>query len=793
MLLRNTRLLLIFFFIASAHASFGQTIKGQLLNSKGDAAEFMNVLLLQLPDSAVAKLELSDEDGKYRFTKVEKGEYFIKVTGIGVEDNFSENFIVGDDHITLPVIRMSEFAQELETVEVTAKKPLLEQRAGRLVVNVDQSITGKGGSVTDLLRKVPGLIVINDRVSMAGKSGVTILIDGRPTKYMDIESLLREMPADNIEKIEVISQPGAAFDAEGTGGVINIILKKNTLLGTNGSVSAGFGYGEVEKYRASVSLNHRTGPWNLSAYAGYNRSNWQERLDLVRTLPDVVYDQVSTTPGRPNSGRVRLGADYAFNDQHKTGLTVSAAGGINNRTGTNTTRILDREGQLLSSFTNLNVQDRDWRSVTADAFYQWKIDTFGQKFTIDANYASYNRNAMNDLIVDDSDIVNRRNQEPAETKIYSAQMDYTLPLGKTLQFQAGVKASLARLDNELKASMWENNTWINDVTRSNQFLFDEDIYAAYVNLSYSRDSWEANVGLRYEQSISEGYSVTIDSTVNRAFRNVFPSVNFVTPLAGDLGLSFAYSYRIERPDYYDLNPFVIFLDPFTFQQGNPFLVPEYTHSGQFSVTYDKQPFFNLTYDITNDVLTEVTEQNDETGEAFQTNVNLDRYIKYGGSLFFPLDFIAKPVSGYGGVMIFYHDYQSDYLGGEFLQDQTSVTGFLQANIKLPDDWKMEVVGWLQGAGLDGIIRYETFYGVNAGLEKKFLDDRLRVQMSADGIVQKFFHGSVNYQNMNFQILSAWEAPVFRLNLNWKFGNRYLKDRENRRSASEAERNRVQQN
>ena len=106
---------------------------------------------------------------------------------------------------------------------------------------------------------------------------------------------------------------------------------------------------------------------------------------------------------------------------------------------------------------------------------------------------------------------------------------------------------------------------------------------------------------------------------------------------------------------------------------------------------------------------------------------------------------------------------------------------------------MEVVGWLQGAGLDGIIRYETFYGVNAGLEKKFLDDRLRVQMSADGIVQKFFHGSVNYQNMNFQILSAWEAPVFRLNLNWKFGNRYLKDRENRRSASEAERNRVQQN
>ncbi len=793
MLLRNTHLLCLLAFCLSANVTWAQKIKGQLIQSNGDAAEFMNVLLLQQSDSAVVKLELSDEDGKYSFSKVDQGDYLIKVTGIGVSDAFSEPFTLADEDVTVPVIELTEFAQDLETVEVTAKKPLLEQRAGRLVVNVDQSITGKGGSVTDLLKKVPGLLVVNDRVSMAGRSGVTILIDGRPTKYMDIESLLREMPADNIEKIEVISQPGAAFDAEGTGGVINIILKKNTLLGTNGTVSLGGGYGEVERYNGSVSLNHRVGPWNLSAYAGYGRNNWNERLDLTRILPDAVYDQVSKTPGRPHSGRVRLGADYEISDAHKTGITVSAAGGINNRTGTNTTIISDLEGQMLQTFTNLNVQERDWRSVTADAFYQWKIDTTGQRLSIDANFASYNRAAINDLIVSDATIPNRRNNEPAETNIYSAQLDYKLPFGESFEFQTGVKASFARLDNELKASIWVNDDWINDVTRSNQFLFDEDIYAGYVNLAYSKNDWEANIGLRYEHSVSEGYSVTIDSTVNREFKNLFPSLSMTAPVAGSFGLSLAYSYRIERPSYYSLNPFLIYLDPFTFQQGNPFLVPEYTHSGQLSLTYDKQPFFNLMYDVTNDVLTEVTEQNDETGEAFQTNVNLDQYVRYGGSLFFPLDFIAKPVSGYGGVMVFYHDYQSDYLGAQYTQDQTSVTGFLQANINLPDDWKMEVTGWLQGAGLDGIIRYETFYGVNAGVQKKFLGDRLRVQFSADGIVQKFFNGRVDYQNMDFRIVSAWEAPVFRLNLNWNFGNRYLKNRENRKSASEEERNRVQQN
>ncbi|MCI5084174.1 MAG: outer membrane beta-barrel protein, partial [Saprospiraceae bacterium] len=463
MLLRNTHLLCLLAFCLSANVTWAQKIKGQLIQSNGDAAEFMNVLLLQQSDSAVVKLELSDEDGKYSFSKVDQGDYLIKVTGIGVSDAFSEPFTLADEDVTVPVIELTEFAQDLETVEVTAKKPLLEQRAGRLVVNVDQSITGKGGSVTDLLKKVPGLLVVNDRVSMAGRSGVTILIDGRPTKYMDIESLLREMPADNIEKIEVISQPGAAFDAEGTGGVINIILKKNTLLGTNGTVSLGGGYGEVERYRGSVSLNHRVGPWNLSAYAGYGRNNWNERLDLTRILPDAVYDQVSKTPGRPHSGRVRLGADYEISDAHKTGITVSAAGGINNRTGTNTTIISDLEGQMLQTFTNLNVQERDWRSVTADAFYQWKIDTTGQRLSIDANFASYNRAAINDLIVSDATIPNRRNNEPAETNIYSAQLDYKLPFGESFEFQTGVKASFARLDNELKASIWVNDDWINDV------------------------------------------------------------------------------------------------------------------------------------------------------------------------------------------------------------------------------------------------------------------------------------------------------------------------------------------
>jgi ferric enterobactin receptor len=771
------------------------SISGQIITEEGNPAEFVNVVLLAAADSSVAKLELSDESGSYRFTAVEAGDYRLKVMGLSYSDHLSAPFTLakGEDKV-LPLVNLSVLATVLEEIEVTARKPFLEQKAGRLVVNVDQMITGQGGSVTDMLKKVPGLVVVNDRVSMAGRSGVTILIDGRPTKYMDIQSLLNEMPADNIARIEVITQPGAAFDAEGTGGVINIILKKNTLFGTNGNITIGGGYGELAKYRAGINLNHRTGPWNLNFATGYNRRTWVERLDLDRTVGDIRFVQSSRDPGLPHSGYLRLGADYDINDQHRVGITANTYRSDNENVAENFTEIISSENAVLDSWTTRNYEDRYWRSYTTDAFYRWEIDTMGQQFSIDANYADYERGSVNDLLTTGGgDFVDRRNVMPANTRIYAAQADYKLPVGERWQFQTGAKISATRLENALQASILRNGAWTNDPELTNTFDYDEDIYAAYGNLVYSKGEYEANIGLRYESSQAVGYSATLDSTTTLDIAKFFPSISLATPFVGPLGTSVSYSYRIERPGYFDLNPFRYFLDPLTSDRGNPFLQPELTHSGQFSLTYEKQPFFNLSYDYTKNVLTEVIEQDDDSGEAFKTDINLDRYIRYGGSLFFPLDFIAKPVSGYGGVMVFYHDYQSDYLGGEFLQNQWTTNAFLQVNVNLPSEWKLEVTGWLQGAGLDGIIRYETFYGLDAGIQKKFFDNKVRVQLSADGIVQKFFEGSANYANLNMDIVSAWEAPVFRGRITYNFGNKDIKERERRRGASADERNRVNTN
>ena len=760
--------------------------------SEGAAAEFTNVLLLRAVDSAVVNLELADGEGRFTFGELAEGKYFLRTAGIGRPQTDHPSFVLAKDGtLTLPDLTLGAAATDLATIEVTATKPFLEQRAGRLVVNVDQSITGQGGSVIDLLKKVPGVVIASNRISMAGKTGLTILIDGRPTRYLDINSLLRDMPADNIKTIEVISQPGAAYDAEGNGGVINIVLKKNSLLGTNGQVYVGGGYGERAKYRTGVELSHQTGPLNLMGGVSYNRREWVEGLELVRRFPERTFVQRNSEYGTPNSYQLRLGADYDLNARHRLGVNGRYSFGNSPNFGTNRTDILNpTTGELRERFTTRRERSRDFDNLNLDAYYRIKLDTSGQELTFDGSLNTFTRDTRTTLVTVGADFNDRLNLEPSDAKILSAKADYRRPLGPDYVFTAGVKVSRAELDNELLAREEINGSMEIDRNLSNRFLYDEDIRAAYTALAWERGDWSANLGLRYERTRMEGYNVTIDSLNVRDFGQLFPSLSVNAPLAGSFGLSLAYSYRIERPSYYDLDPFITYIDPLTFQRGNPFLQPELIHSGQVSVTYDKQPFLNLGYDYTTDIISDVTEQDPVTGAAFQTTVNLDRYVRYGGSLFFPLDWVAKPVSGYGGFMLYYNDYTSDYLGGDFDQDQLSLTAFAQVDVKLPYAWKLQVSGFYQGRGLDGIIRFDPLYGVDAGLEKDLFDDRVNLVLSADGIVQKFFTGSIDYQDQDLDILSTWEAPIFSVKVTYKFGNRFLKARESRNSASAEEKGRL---
>jgi len=748
---------------------------------------------MQDQDTSLIKAQLSDDKGNYEFRDIEKGSYRLQIVMLGFENYLSESFAVETDK-TLPLIILESVASTLTTVEVSAKKPFLEQRAGTLVVNVSNSITAASGTATDVLRKVPGLLVIQDRISLAGQQNVTILIDGRPTQYVDINALLRDMPSSNIDRIEVVSQPGARYDAQGTGGVINIILKRNVKLGFNGSTTIGTGYGKYLKYRASTSLNYRNPKINSSNYLGFNHRSGYEELLITRRIEDERYAQINQQPSFPYSLNVKTGLDYFLTEKQTVGASVSLIGNVNNSTNKNFTDIFENES-LKSSLLTTNDIERRRGYIFLDGFYRWEIDTTGHQLQWDASINRYAReedNLLSTRVDEDpagADFPNRRQSQPSFTTIYASSLDYTLPFGKNFTLEAGLKYSDAKIDNDLQSFVFQNGNFENDPSLSNHFIFEEKISAAYLSSNLQFDKIEVQAGLRYEDSRSTGNSVTLDSITERKFQQLFPSASISAPVYKKFGFATSYSYRINRPNYRDLNPFIYYFDPYTYQKGNPFLRPILTHSYKASITYDKQPFINFEYSRTKDEIQLVTEQNDATGEAFGTSENLDRYDRIGGSIFFPLSFV-KGLDGYGGFMAFYNRYRSDLLGELFDKSRWNTVAFINASYKLPQNWTIEANGWWVGPGIEGIQIAEQLYGVDFGVQKKFWNENATLNLSFDNAIFRYWNGSITHSNIDFDIESRWEAPIVNAIFTYNFGNQYLKKSKTRKSSAEDEKRRI---
>ena len=771
------------------------SVSGNLKNEQGEIIEFANIVLYEVAEDKLVKGVTTDATGNFKIEKIKSGNFYLKAMMLGYTDFQSEAFTLDENSTshTINLVINSE-AQTLDAVEVVAKVPLLEQRADRMVVNVAKSLTSVNGSLMEIMKKVPGMLVVNGKLSMSGNSNPTILIDGRTTQYMDIQSMLREMPGDNIERIEVIHQPGAEFEASGNGPIINIILKKNKLYGTNGSVRAGIGKATRWRYNGGINLNVRQGKLNFTGGAGYSYNAFEEGLLVDRVQNGNRFISDNQTPFDPKTYRANVGVDYYLTKKHTVGVGFRTTGSNNDRINTNITEIEYADGSPSTLLATDNDLTRNWDYNRVNAYYAWEIDTLGQKLEIDGNFATFGRNATSlvqttNKTGDDVNFSDVKNDQPGDTKIYTAKVDYTKPLSKEVQLQFGGKISRADLDNDLQSFYFEDDIWKNNIFQSNHYLFEEDIAAVYSKLSFSIGKWEGTAGLRYEDSRSEGYSITLDSTNTRNIKKLFPSASLSRELTEQLALSLAYSYRIERPQFYSLNPFVRYMDPFTLERGNPLLRPELSHSTKLSLAFENQPFFSLEYVKTNNIISLVTQQNEQSQtEAFDDN--LDSYRKIGGSLFFPLSFIPG-LDGYGGFMLFNEEYRDATRAGNlFNSNRWNFTSFLQANFKLPGEIKAEVSGWYTGGGQDGIIQYGPMYGVSAGLQRSFLDKKLDVSFSFDDIFNRFFHGKLAYDDLNADILSTWNNKIVSMRVSYKFGNQFMQKKKSRRNSAQEEVNRA---
>lgn len=783
--MKNAILLLLFTIAAAINLDAQSTINGKITDSNGPLG-YVNVVLHALPDSNTVSVQSSDNEGQFSFPNVESGSYYLEALMLSYEDLKSESFEIENEEIALEM-NMIEESNMLGTVEITAKVPLMEQRADKLVINVAKSLTAVSGSLLDVMRKVPGMIVVNGKLRMPGNSNPTIYINGRSTQYLDMESLLREMPSDNIEKIEVITQPGAEYEAAGSGPIINIVLKNNKMYGVNGSVYVAGGKGETWKKSTGVNLSYRHGLLNLYGGVGYSNNKNNERFLLNRTIGDVEYTQENTTPFDPNTLRINAGVDYYLTDNQEVGISLKRTKSNGDRVQTNLSNILSPIDEDVRNFNTINTVDRSWEFLSADAYYTIKLDTSGQKLEFDANISQFNNSKVNLITSEEmngrsSNFFDTRYNQPGDTRFYVGKIDYTLPLSKAIELKTGGKYVNASIDNNFKSEYFKDDVWnFNDI-ESNHYVFDETIAAAYSKLSISLDEWNMTAGLRYEDSKSTGYSITLDSTTTRDIEKFFPSASISRKVAGPISAAIAYSYRINRPSYTTLNPFVMVLDPLTSERGNTMLRPELTHSGKFTLTYEGQPFFNLEYKDTRDVMVYVTEQDDATGEAAARTVNLEQLNQYSGMIVLPFDMFL-PFSGYIGTIANYSSYDSDYLGQRFDRSMLAFTSFVQMNFDLPWDVSLEASGWHQTGGQDGIIDYGHLYGTELGVQKQFLDDKLSVNISWSDPLYRYWNGNLNYANMQATMQSTWETNVVEARVSYKFGNQHLKKKSKRQGGA----------
>jgi len=587
-------------------AQTGLSIKGKITSADGKPIDGAAIYLYRAADSTLVKASLSEKDGSFVFAGLKPAAYRIVVNVIGYKTFKSQTIELGKDTI-LPAITLQPNETSLKEVTVTAKKPPVEQLIDRTVVNVSALPGSAGTTLLDLLAKAPGVSVDDNAISLQGKNSVTIYIDDRPTYLSgdDLANYLRSLPASGIDRIELMTNPPARYDAAGSGGVINIRTKRTKETGFNGNLNLNYIQGEYARSNNSVNLNYRQNKLNVSAGVGYTLNNNYSAINLNRYFDPVVitgiaphFTQTSFIKRHSENYSGRVNIDYYATDKTTFGAAFSGLFTQGDNHTANTSLLSSSQGQLDSTITAKNVDNRLLKNGSVNLNYRHQYDKKGSELTVDLDYVVYHTQLdqvfANSSFYPDGTLYNYdlvTGNLPSNINIYSARTDYNHVLAGGLQLSAGLKSSYTKTDNLADYFDIYQGISTPDYNETNHFLYNENINAAYVNASKDFKRWSVQAGLRFENTIASGHQLgnpeKPDSSFSRNYNGFFPTLytQYKLDTAGKQKLGFNFGRRVDRPNYAQLNPFLSPLDKFTYNTGNPFLLPTYSDNLQLYYTF----------------------------------------------------------------------------------------------------------------------------------------------------------------------------------------------------------------
>jgi len=810
-------LMLIACFLACG-ASFAQKtakLSGKITDERGESIAYVMVTLLTYPDTNTVKNIQTDFEGNFLFENIKAGNYMLSVHMVGYKTMKTAKFEFVNQELNFPIIKLESLTKQLNEVKIEVKKPFVEFKADKTVINVEGSIVSSGNTVLEVLEKAPGVTVDrqNEQIKLNNKSGITVMIDGK-TNFLsgtDITTLLSNMGSDQIATIELITNPSSKYDAAGSAGIINIKLKRNKAFGTNGNLSLNTGQGIMpdapsDLYRVGLqlSLNHRVNKWNIYSTTAFNRKVNFGTTNVNRTTSTSNLQSAFDQGFERNSTGIaymgKFGADYYASDKTIFGIMVDANSirtDLNNysktliyetQSGVSTVNYVNQQAYAKSPVGNL----------TANFNIRHDFDKKGKGLTFDMDYSGFSNKKTENFdaqYFDQQNALNKttalRNITDAEINIFAAKADFTLPISKTLKFEAGLKSSYVKTDNNFISEQFADGVWQNDIGKSNYFIYKENINAAYTNFSKDWTNWQIQVGLRAEHTHSNGNSVTDQNVVDRNYLSVFPTAFVNQVINKNSNVRYSYSRRVDRPNYQQLNPFVFYMDPFALDEGNPYLKPQFTDNLEIGYSY-KEISFSLNYSDTRDMITQISQQNETTRIINVIRKNLGRAQQYTANLYVPIN-VAKFWKMQNNVSVYYSKFNDSNLeGAGYSANKVAYNINSSQSFILPKDFTFEVSFWLNSPKINGVEQTTiTQYAINAGLQKSLMDKKLRLRLSMDDIfLTNHWEGKLQYQNVNLSVVNRYLSRRAAFSVNYNFGNQNVKSAKSRNTAADDIKNRA---
>lgn len=770
-------------------------ISGSIIDGSAKTIESGTITLLRAQDSTVAKMSVAGKTGQFSFENIGEGRYFVSVTAVGHSTGYSETVEISATQVAviLKTIELVPVAKNLGTVTVTAKKPLIEQKLDRTIVNVEAAVTNVGNSALEVLEKSPGVTVDKDgNISLKGKPGVVIMVDGRPSYLSgaDLASMLRNMPASQLDQIEIMTNPPAKYDAAGNSGVINIKTKKNKQFGYNGSFTSGYTQGRYARFNEGLNFNYRNGKVNLFTSANYSRNHRGEELLITRNFRESstkqilsIFDQESNMSNASHYYSGKIGLDYFASKKTTLGIVVN--GYFNPSTWTsNTNTLIYDPNNVLNSQTKAFSQNKErWKNFSSNFNLRTVLDSNGQELTTDLDYIQYRSTSRQPLISSYYDNAGHLTKAPdtlmgtlpQDITIYSGKVDYSLPMKKGAKFEAGLKTSYVKTDNNASYDSLQNGQAVHDFNRSNHFIYEENLNAAYVN--YSRPlgkKWSGQFGLRAENTNAKGDQRTTQVKFKRNYTQLFPTVYLQYSANEKNQFVINYGRRINRPDYSDLNPFIHFLDRYTFEQGNPNLKPQFSHNIELSHTYKGFLTTTLNYSRTTDIIQQVIEQNELSNETFIKKANIAMRNQVGISIS-AYKQITKWWSGNVYVNVADNRFKGIVNNEKISIGIAGVMVQAQQQFKWGKGWGAELSGFYRSKGLEGVIFIQPIAQLNAGFSKQILKEKASIRLNfRDIFAGGVFKGYSKYGNVDAKFTDINDSRAVSLSFTWRFNKGKLK-------------------